>query len=110
MQMLEITSLQQLLWVQMDCTNLMIIPLANTESCTFNTHTLHDGAMPYTDFIINHEYYDGMDTDYDDMIQIEDNIFVVAEDTLHSLRNTDTNLAQFLLVTFEEDISSYFAE
>ncbi len=91
-------------------TNLVIVPLANVDSSIFQTHELHNDALPYKDFVIDHIYYDSLECDLVESVEIDGNPIFVAQDTLHSILNTDNDLAQFLIIVFNEAISDYFTE
>ena len=91
-------------------TNLLLVPLANVESCSFQTHILHPDALPYKDFITDHIYYDSLECDLVDIIEITNNPILVAKDTLYSVLNSGSSVAEFLLISFNEEPTDLLAE
>ena len=89
--------------------SLLIVPLKNTENSTFHVMDLKPDARPYTEYSLNHDYYDSRDCTSLESFEITSPIFV-CEDTLHAIENSDNDLAEFIIIAFNEDTSSYFAE
>lgn len=90
--------------------SMMIVPLANTENSVFHINEPKPEALPYTDYTINYPYYNNSDCVVVETFSPGSNPVMLAKDAFYSIENSDTDLAQFLVLLFNEDISSYFAE
>lgn len=87
----------------------LIIPLSNTENSVLDILSVDPDALPYKDFIINHDYYDIYDCEILETVEFN-NPILVNVGTIYSIRNTSDDLAHFALLGFNEDVSSFFAE
>lgn len=87
--------------------NLLVVPLKNTEGCIFHIMELKPDALPYVDPEIGHNYYPEEDCDIVESFAISGPIWV-GKDALHGIENPNSDLAEFIVVAFNEDLSSYF--
>ena len=88
---------------------ILIVPLKNTGNCTFNVVELKPGALSYKDYSTDHDYYNGLDCNILETITITAPVFVNTG-TVYAIENSNYNLAEFIIIAFNEDVSSYFAE
>ncbi len=88
---------------------ILIVPLKNTENCTFNVAELKPNAQAYTDFITDNNFYYAVDCNVSETITISSPI-LVNTGTVYFIENSNYSLSEFLVIAFEEDVSSYFSE
>lgn len=88
----------------------LIVPFPDALGATLKIYTPNSDARPFTDTMLNSELYDSDDCTMSDSITTTDSIFV-ASDTIWTLEPASAAApSRFLLIGFNEDISSYLAD
>ena len=91
--------------------SMMVVPLQNTESTSFIIGVPKSGTSPYIDPMFEYEFYDPRDIDVVETFTVNPNQQVLlAEGTHYAIKNESSELAQFIILAFNEDITDYFAE
>ena len=89
--------------------SVLVVPLSNTASCKFMVCTSNPNAVTYSDTLTNNPYYYVRDCEVLETIDVVSDSFLVNQGTQYTFENPNLEQAEFLLIAFNEDLSSYFA-
>lgn len=88
----------------------LLVPLKDCDQSKLNLNVIKPNSVTRIDYLTDSEYYDINDCDTIETISTFDNPILLPNGNLISFKNDGNELAQFLFIAFNEDISDYFAE
>jgi len=90
--------------------SMLLVPLKDTENSQFHINNPKPTALPFIDYVVDYEYYSKVDCEILETLPANPGAVFLSEGGFYSIENTGTNLAQYLVIVFNEDVSSYFSE
>ena len=90
--------------------SLLLVPIKDVTSCKLDICEANEGATAHHDATFDYLFYDVEDCTSTTVIENITDPILINAGTINAIVNTGEATAHFAIVSFNEDISSYFAD